>query len=153
MDEEAPVLKPGDPAPAFTTRDHEGKEVRLEALKGQRVILWFYPKADTPGCTLEGCGFRDQHEAIAKKGARVLGMSYDTPEENAAFAKKYRLGYPLLSDTDKAIAKAYGAYDPQDEGYPRRHTFVIGADGRLEHVLLDVKPKFHAQQILGLLPT
>jgi len=146
------VPKTGDVAPPFETKDHTGKDVKLADLKGKRVVLWFYPKADTPGCTMEGCGFRDLHAEFQKKGALVYGISYDKPEDNAAFAKKFNFPYLLLSDTDCAIAKAYGAHDPNQAGYPKRNTYVIGPDGKLEHVIEGVKPKFHAQELLAKLP-
>jgi thioredoxin-dependent peroxiredoxin len=98
---------------------------------------------------VEGCGFRDLNAEFGKKNAVILGISYDAPAENAAFAKKFNFNYPLLSDEDRSIAKAYGAYDPKQHDYPRRNTYVIGADGKLEHVIEGVKPKFHAQELLS----
>jgi thioredoxin-dependent peroxiredoxin len=148
MDRGEPVIKPGDAAPSFTVKDHEGNEVKLEDFRGKRVVLWFYPKADTPGCSMEGCGFRDALPAYSKKDAVVLGMSYDTPADNAAFAKKFRLPYKLLSDPGAAVAKLYGAFDPQAPAYARRNTYVIGPDGKIEHVIEKVQAKFHAQQLL-----
>ncbi|HZV02421.1 MAG TPA: peroxiredoxin [Planctomycetota bacterium] len=142
------MLKAGDVAPSFAVKDHEGKDVKLEDLRGKRVVLWFYPKADTPGCTMEGCGFRDSSADYDKKGVVVLGMSYDTPEENAAFAKKFRFPYRLLSDPGGAVAKLYGAFDPGEPGYPRRNTYVIGPDGKIEQAIEKVQPKFHARQLL-----
>jgi peroxiredoxin Q/BCP len=142
------VLKPGDPAPAFEALDNTGKPVKLDELRGKRVVLWFYPKADTPGCTMEGCGFRDLHAEYDKKGAVVLGMSYDSPADNDAFVKKYRFPYRLLSDPKAEVAKKYGAFDPSAPTYPLRNTYVIGVDGKLEKVIDKVQPKFHAKQLL-----
>ncbi|MBX3472085.1 MAG: peroxiredoxin [Planctomycetes bacterium] len=145
------MLKPGDPAPSFRVQDHTGREVSLEEHRGKRVVLWFYPKADTPGCTREGCNFRDLHADYQAKGAAVLGISYDTPAENAAFVEKYRLSYPLLCDTDKKVAQAYGAFDPAEPGYPRRNTYVIDPEGRVERVLEAVNPKTHPRDLLDSL--
>lgn len=142
------MLKPGDPAPAFSVQDHTGQRVELEGLRGKRVVLWFYPKADTPGCTKEGCGFRDYHSAYEEKGAVVLGVSYDDPATNAAFAEAYAFPFKLLSDVDKEVAKAYGAYDAGHDGYPSRSTYVIGADGNIEHVVEGVDPQSHPKELL-----
>jgi peroxiredoxin Q/BCP len=147
----ASTLKKGDVAPPFSLEDHEGKRVALADLKGQRVVLWFYPKADTPGCTREGCGFRDLQAEFAAKGATILGVSYDPPAENAAFAKKYRFAYRLLSDVDQAVAKAYGAWNPAEAEYPHRNTYVIGPTGHLEQVLVEVNAKTHPKSLLDAL--
>ncbi|MGE0707255.1 MAG: peroxiredoxin [Planctomycetota bacterium] len=144
-------MKAGDAAPEFQATDHSGARRALADFQGRRVVLWFYPKADTPGCSREGCGFRDLYAEFQAKGAEVLGVSYDTPADNAAFVEKYGFPYPLLSDTDQAIAKAYGAYDPAQPGYPRRNTYVIGGDGKLEQVLEAVNPKTHPRALLDSL--
>jgi peroxiredoxin Q/BCP len=144
-------LAPGQPAPDFTLPDHRGEPVALSSLRGQRVVLWFYPKADTPGCTREGCGFRDLQAEFAAKGARILGVSYDAPADNAAFVAKYRFEYPLLSDEAKEVARAYDAFEPDEPDYPRRNTYVIGADGTLEKVLPGVNPKTHPKELLDSL--
>ena len=146
------MLKPGDKAPPFTAKDHEGKEVKLDDYKGKRVVLWFYPKADTPGCTMEGCGFRDSLPQFDAKGAVVLGMSFDPPSENAAFVAKFKLPYRLLSDEGGAIAKLYGAFDPNAPNYAKRNTYVIGPDQKIEQAIEKVQPKFHAAQLLKGLP-
>lgn len=142
------MVETGQPAPSFTATDHEGRQVKLEDLRGQRVVLWFYPKADTPGCSREGCNFRDLQPGFSEKGAAVLGISYDTPAENKAFAEKYRLPYPLLSDPGGEIARRYGAWQPDQPAYPRRNTYVIDAEGRLERVFEDVNPKTHPRALL-----
>jgi peroxiredoxin Q/BCP len=142
------MIKPGDVAPSFAVKDQDGSEVKLEDFRGKRVVLWFYPKADTPGCSMESCGFRDALPAYTKKDAVVLGMSFDPPADNAAFAKKFRLPYKLLSDPGGAVAKLYGAFDPQSPTYAKRNTYIIGPDGKVEHVIEKVQPKFHAQQLL-----
>jgi peroxiredoxin Q/BCP len=125
------LLKAGDPAPDFSVQDHEGRPVRLADLKGQRVLLYWYPKADTPGCTAESCGFRDHHAQITDVG-RIYGVSFDTPAENKAFAQKYKLPFPLLCDTTKAMSIAYGAAADTSAKYPDRVTYVLAADGTVE---------------------
>lgn len=145
------MLKKGDVAPAFRVKDHTGAEVSLADQKGKRVVLWFYPKADTPGCTREGCGFRDLQAEFQQKNTVIFGMSYDTPAENAAFVQKYRFAFPLLCDTDRSVAKAYGAFDPNEADYPRRNTYVIGPDGKLEQVLEGVNAKTHPKSLLDSL--
>lgn len=142
------MLKKGDPAPSFRVKDHTGREVALEDHRGKRVVLWFFPKADTPGCSREGCGFRDLQAEFEQKNAVILGISYDTPEENAAFARKYRFAYPLLSDTDRSVARAYGAFDPNDPDHALRNTYVIAPDGTIEQVLTGVNAKTHPRALL-----
>lgn len=144
-------MKSGDDAPDFRALDHTGAERRLSEFSGQRLVLWFYPKADTPGCSREGCGFRDLYAEFQAKGAEVLGVSYDPPAANAAFVEKYNFPYPLLSDVDQALAKALGAYDAAAPGYPRRNTYVIDAQGKLEQVLEGVNPKTHPRALLDTL--
>jgi peroxiredoxin Q/BCP len=138
----------GQAAPPFKTKDHRGKSVQLAEWQKKRVVLWFYPKADTPGCTKEGCGFRDLHAQYKRRGILVFGVSYDTPEENAAFAKKFDFPFALLSDPERTIAAAYGALDPKSKKYPRRNTIVIGPDGKVEHILEGVDPKTHPKELL-----
>lgn len=145
------MLQPGQPAPAFTATDHEGRQVKLEDLRGRRVVLWFYPKADTPGCSREVCNFRDLQPGFTDKNAQVLGISYDTPADNLAFAQKYRIQYPLLSDPGGEIARRYGAFQPEQPTFPRRNTYVIDAQGNLERVFEDVNPKTHPRALLDQL--
>lgn len=144
-------MKAGDTAPDFRAQDHTGSERTLSEFAGKRIVLWFYPKADTPGCSREGCGFRDLHERFQEKGAQILGVSYDTPADNAAFVEKYNFPYPLLCDTEQAIAKAYGAYNAESPGYPQRNTYVISPEGTLEQVLDGVNPKTHPRSLLDSL--
>src|SRR5262245_25932005 len=115
------MLKPGDKAPAFAVKDDTGKDVRLADFAGKRVVLWFYPRADTAGCRAGVCGVRDLKAYFEKKNAVILGISYDTPAENAAFKAKFNFNYALLSDTDAKVAKAYGAFSEKDAGYPARN--------------------------------
>jgi thioredoxin-dependent peroxiredoxin len=144
-------MKAGDTAPDFRAQDHTGTERSLSEFAGQRLVLWFYPKADTPGCSREGCGFRDLYERFQEKGAHILGVSYDTPADNAAFVEKYNFPYPLLSDTEQAIAKAYGAYSADRPDYPQRNTYVVSPEGTLEQVLDGVNPKTHPRSLLDSL--
>ncbi|HSR15571.1 MAG TPA: thioredoxin-dependent thiol peroxidase [Gemmatimonadales bacterium] len=146
-------MKPGVAAPDFTLRDHAGKPVRLADLKGERVILYFYPKAFTPGCTTEACDFRDRHQALAAAGYRIFGVSPDPPERLARFRDEHRLPFPLLSDPDHAVAAAYGAwgvkknYGKEYEGLIRS-TFVIGPEGSIEKAWHNVRAKGHAQRVV-----
>ena len=130
------TIQEGKPAPAFTLKDTNGKSVSLKDLRGQNVILYFYPKDDTPGCTKEACGFRDLGKKIEKHGAVILGVSPDGAESHQEFSKKYKLPFTLLSDPDKKVMKAYGAYGPKMM-YGKKTTGVIrstvwiGPDGKV----------------------
>lgn len=125
------MLVVGTLAPDFTVKTHKGDTVSLKDFKGKKVILWFYPKADTPGCTAEGCGFRDRISQFKEKNTEVLGVSFDSVDENKAFATKFAFPFSLLCDTDKKIGLAYGACKNQDDKYPARIGYVIGGDGKI----------------------
>jgi peroxiredoxin Q/BCP len=127
----AKLLAAGAKAPDFAVQDHLGNSVTLAGLRGRRVLLYWYPKADTPGCTAESCGFRDRHAQITDVGA-IYGVSFDTPAANKAFAEKYKLPFPLLCDTTKEMSLAFGACADEDAKYPDRVTYVIAADGMIE---------------------
>jgi len=148
------MLKEGDRAPEFDLATDGGGRVRLSDLRGERVVLYFYPKDDTSGCTKEACGFRDSMTAFRARGIRVLGVSPDDVASHDRFRDKFDLNFPLLSDPDHAVAEAYGAwgtkkmYGREYEGV-LRSTFVIGADGLVEKVYPKVKPAEHAEQILS----
>ena len=142
------AVEEGQPAPAFRAKGDDGREYSLEGLKGKYVVLYFYPKDDTPGCTVEAKGFRDDAAAFEAKGAVVLGVSLDDAESHQAFRRKYDLNFPLLLDGEQ-IAAAYGV--PVRFGYAARQTFVIGRDGRLLKVFRSVKPEGHSKEILALL--
>jgi peroxiredoxin Q/BCP len=150
------MLKPGDPAPAFSLPADDGSTVSLADLRGRPVVLYFYPKDDTPGCTIEACEFRDHWDAVQQAGAVVLGVSPDSVTSHRRFKEKYRLPFPLLADADHAVAKTYGAWG-QKTRYGRtyegilRTTFVIGADGRVARVFEQVKPQGHALEVLAAL--
>jgi thioredoxin-dependent peroxiredoxin len=150
------MLKVGDKAPDFEVRDDRGKTFHLSGLKGKTVILYFYPKADTPGCTKEACEFRDNAKEYEKKNAAVVGVSPDEPSAQAKFKSKYELTFPLLADADHAIAEAYevwkekSMYGKKYMGVERT-TYVIGPDGRIAQVFEKVKPEGHAEQVLATL--
>ena len=147
------MLKEGDKAPEIRLRTDSGEEFKLSGLKGKRVALYFYPRADTPGCTTEACEFRDGIESFAKKGAVVVGVSPDTPAAQAKFKSKYNLPVALLADEEKAAAQAYGVWKEKNL-YGRksmgieRTTFIIGPDGRIEKIYAKVKAQGHAVQVL-----
>lgn len=143
-----PMLKVGDTAPDFRLQDHTGKERSLGEFKGKRVILYFYPKADTPGCTKESCGFRDHIKDYGKLNIQILGASFDTVAEQAAFVKKYDLSFPLLADPSRTLGLAYGAADDAKAQYPARITYLIGADGKIERAYDKVDAKSHPFTLL-----
>jgi peroxiredoxin Q/BCP len=146
----------GDKAPDFTLPDQHGDEVSLSALKGKTVVLYFYPKADTPGCTTQACGIRDHRADYEDANAVVLGVSPDPVKKIAKFDDKYGLSFPLLADEDHAVAEAYGVW-VEKSMYGRtymgneRSTFVIGPDGVVQQVFRKVKPGEHDQLVLGAL--
>jgi thioredoxin-dependent peroxiredoxin len=148
------MLKIGDLAPDIRVQTDSGESFKLSDMKGKRVVLYFYPKADTPGCTTESCEFRDSMPAIAKKGAAVIGISPDKPAAQTKFKQKYDLPFTLLADEDKTAAEAYGVWKEKNM-YGRqvmgieRTTFVIGPDGKIEKIYNKVKAAGHAAQVLA----
>ena len=145
-------LAPGDTAPDFSLPDADGAQVSLSALRGQRVIVYFYPAAMTPGCTKEACDFRDNLGGLAGAGLTVLGISPDPPAKLAKFRDREKLTFPLLADPDLAVHKAYGAYGEKTMyGRKRvgviRSTFVVGADGRIERAFYNVKATGHVERL------
>src|SRR5258708_27501854 len=136
----------GKPAPDFKELAHDGTLVHLAALRGKRVVVYFYPKDETPGCTKEACSLRDARREIEKTGAVILGISADTRESHAAFAGHHKLPFLLLSDPQGVIARAYAV---PFEGRHRRQTFVIGTDGNVQKAYRSVDVSVHAQQILN----
>jgi peroxiredoxin Q/BCP len=140
------ALKAGDPAPDFALPDQHGKTVRLSDLRGQKVIVYFYPRADTPGCTTQACSLRDAREPIEVAGATVIGISPDKPEAQARFDTKYGLGFTLLSDPDHAVADAYGAWGERSMYGKKymgivRSAFVIDEQGAVVEAIYKVSPK------------
>lgn len=149
-------LKEGDKAPAFTTATSGGGKVSLSDYKGKNVILYFYPKDDTPGCTKEACAFRDHWADFKKKGAVVLGVSTDKVKAHDKFVEKYKLPFTLLSDEDKKIVDAYGVWGPKTFMGMKytgtyRVTFLIGPDGKIKKIWPKVKPAEHAEEVLAAL--
>jgi peroxiredoxin Q/BCP len=146
----------GDTAPDFELPDQNGETVKLSDLRGQKVVLYFYPKADTPGCTTQACGVRDHRESYEHAGAVVLGVSPDPVKAVKKFDEKYGLGFPLLADHDHEVAEAYGVW-VEKSMYGRnymgneRTTFVIGPDGSIEEIFRSVKPAEHDELVLGSL--
>jgi peroxiredoxin Q/BCP len=150
------MIEPGDKAPDFELPDQDGRAVKLSDFKGTPLVVYFYPKADTPGCTTQACGVRDHHEDYAKLGSTVLGISPDTVAKVKKFHDKYDLDFPLLADSDHAVADAFGVW-VQKSMYGRtyfgneRTSFIIGGDGRVLEVLRKVKPAEHDQLVLAAL--
>ncbi len=140
------MLSEGDSAPDFELLDQSGDPVRLSDYRGQRVVLYFYPKADTPGCTKEACSFRDVYDAFEERGLAVLGVSTDSVEALDAFAEKYGLPFRLLSDPDGTVARAY---DSLGSNVAERNTFIIDEDGTIAAVYEQVSPEAHAEEILN----
>jgi len=148
------TIDTGDAAPAFTLLDDEGAEVSLSDFSGKRLILYFYPKAFTPGCTTEACDFRDAHGPFAAAGYAIAGVSPDAVKMLARFRDKHGLPFPLLSDPDHAVAIAYGVWGTK-KNYGReyegmvRSTFVIGPDGRIEKAWRNIKARGHAERLVN----
>ncbi len=150
--EPAPELKEGDPAPDFTAMSDEGVPVQLSTLQGKRVVLFFYPKDDTPGCTIESCELRDAHARITAADAVVLGVSPDTVASHQKFKKKFALPFTLIADDGHHIAERYGVWKPKtfmgkEFLGVKRTTFIIGRDGRVAKIFRDVKPRGHAEEV------
>jgi thioredoxin-dependent peroxiredoxin len=150
------MLNPGDQAPDFTLPDQDGNPVSLSGLRGKTVVLYFYPKADTPGCTTQACGVRDHQADYAAADAVVLGVSPDAVKATAKFDQKYGLGFPLLADEGHQVAEEYGVW-VEKSMYGRtymgneRTTFVIAPDGTIQEVMRKVKPAEHDELVLGAL--
>ena len=150
------LIEPGKKAPAFSLNDQSGKTHRLADYAGRPVVLYFYPKDDTPGCTKEACSFRDSYAPIKKTGAVLLGISKDTSDSQKKFQEKFHLPFPLLADPDKKIANLFGVvkeknmYGKKVMGIART-TFVIGPDGKIKHIFNNVKPEGHADEVLAYL--
>ena len=147
------MLEPGDPAPDFELATDGGGSVRLSDLRGKRVVLYFYPRDNTPGCTKQACGFRDRKAELADMDVVVLGVSPDSAASHDRFRDRFQLNFPLLSDPDHSVAEAYGAWGPK-KLYGReymgliRSTFVIGPDGEIERVYSKVKAADNPRQVL-----
>jgi peroxiredoxin Q/BCP len=152
----AKELEVGDKAPELSLPDQHGRTVTLKSLKGKQIVLYFYPKDDTPGCTKESCDFRDVESQILRAGGVIVGVSLDGPESHQKFIQKFGLPFPLLSDEDASISKAYGVYKEKNM-YGRkswgieRSTFVIDAEGKLKAIFRKVKVDGHVDEVLTTL--
>jgi peroxiredoxin Q/BCP len=150
------MLKVNEKAPDFTLSNQDGENVSLSDFKGKKVVLYFYPKDDTPGCTTEACAFRDVYDDILDLGAVVLGVSADDAQSHTKFKQKYNLPFHLLADTDKEVLEAYGAWG-EKKMYGKTHmgvirsTYLIDEDGKVAHVWPKVTPKNHADEVLDAL--
>jgi peroxiredoxin Q/BCP len=151
-----PIPQTGNPAPDFQLQDQNGNDVKLSRLRGKNVVLYFYPKDDTPGCTREACDFRDEHSALEAAGAVVLGVSPDDTKSHQKFATKFSLPFPLLADTERQVCDAYGVWGEKSL-YGRkfmgvtRATFLIDTQGKVARVWPKVKVQGHVQEILQTL--
>lgn len=148
-------LKVGDAAPNFEAKDQEGNTIKLSDYSGKKLVLFFYPKASTPGCTAEACNLSDNYQVFINKGYDILGVSADSAKRQQNFINKYELKFPLLADEDKTVINAFGVWGPKKfmgKEYDGIHrtTFIIDEKGIIEEVIAKVKTKAHAQQILGI---
>ena len=141
------MLEKGTSAPSFSVKDHNGNDVSLKDFGGKKVVIWFYPKADTPGCTIEGKGFRDDYEKFIKKNTVILGVSLDNESDNKAFAAKFDFPYPLLCDVNREISLAYKAVKGPEDEYTSRITYVISEDGNILEAISQVDTKTHSGDI------
>ncbi|NGZ89090.1 thioredoxin-dependent thiol peroxidase [Psychroflexus maritimus] len=148
------TLKAGDQAPNFKAVDQDGKSHTLADYKGKKLVVFFYPKASTPGCTAEACNLRDNWSTFQKEGYEILGVSADSQKRQTNFKNKYELPFPLLADEDKTVIEAFGVWGPKKfmgkeyEGI-HRTSFVIDGEGKIQEVIQKVKTKAHAEQILS----
>lgn len=148
------TLKKGDAAPKFSATDQDGNTHTLADYAGKKLVVFFYPKADTPGCTAEACDLRDNYERFQANNYALLGVSADSAKAQAKFKNKYEFPFPLLADEDKSVIEAFGVWGPKKfmgreyDGI-HRTTFIIDENGIVEEVISDVKTKAHANQILG----
>ncbi len=149
------TLQKGDKAPNFSAIDQDGKSHTLADYKGKKLVIFFYPKADTPGCTAEACDLRDNFERFKSQNYELLGVSADNEKKQAKFRDKYKLPFPLLADEDKSVINAFGVWGPKKfmgrlfDGI-NRTTFIIDENGIIEDVITSVKTKAHAEQILSI---
>ena len=155
----ATPLRAGDPAPDFEGTTTDGKRVQLKDFRGRKLVLYFYPMDDTPGCTKQACSLRDHNAEIAKKGAAILGVSTQNEQSHQAFTKKYKLNFPLLADTEGAVGRAFGTLGggslisklKSAAGMADRVTFVIDERGKIAHVIDKPDVANHAEEVLALL--
>ena len=150
------MIEEGKPAPDFELTSDSGETIKLSALRGKPVVLYFYPKDDTPGCTTQACGIRDAYGEFERAGAVVLGISPDDESSHVKFKDKYELPFALLADTDHTVSEEYGVWGERSFAGKKfmgvsRSTFVIAEDGTVKRVMHDVKPDTHADDVLGTL--
>ena len=151
------MVKEGNPAPDFTLTSDSGEQVSLESFRGNPVVLYFYPKDDTPGCTTQACGIRDVYDRLEERGAVVLGVSRDDESSHVSFKQKYSLPFTLLSDPDHSVAEEYGVW-VEKSNYGKKYmgiersTFLIDSEGNVDRVMRRVKPDTHAEDVLAALP-
>ena len=138
------MLEKGTKAPNFSVKDHNGNTVSLTDFSGKKIVLWFYPKADTPGCTVEGKGFRDDYEKFTEKNTVILGVSLDNETDNKAFAEKFNFPYPLVCDVNHEIALAYKAVKGSQDEYASRISYVIDENGNILEAISQVDTKTHS---------
>lgn len=143
------ALKQGDAAPDFSAKNQDGQELRLGDFKGKYLLLYFYPKDDTPGCTKEACKFRDGFDLLKKHDLTVLGVSRQSEQSHRAFRKTYKLPFDLLVDTDGKVASAYGIEEMPVVGYFKRESVLIGPDGKVLKLYKDVDPDKHAREVVA----
>jgi peroxiredoxin Q/BCP len=144
-------LQLGTDAPDFSVNDHNGNTINLKDYRGKKVVIWFYPKADTPGCTMEGQGFRDDIKSFEDKNIQIFGVSLDNEADNKAFAEKFSFPYPLLCDVNREIALGYQAVESADAQYAARITYVIGEDGKILDSIASVDTKTHSKDLCSRL--
>ena len=147
------TLKPGDKAPSFSSKDQDGNTISLDDFKGSKLVIYFYPKDNTPGCTAQACDLRDNYEDLLKNGYKVIGVSADSEKSHQKFIEKYKLPFPLIADTDKEVLKAYSVWGPKKfmgrtyDGI-HRTTLVIDENGFISEVIEKVNTKNHTSQII-----
>ncbi len=141
------MLQPGADAPEFSVNDHNGNKINLKDFLGKKIVLWFYPKADTPGCTMEGQGFRDDFKKFQQKDIQIFGVSLDNENDNKAFAEKFSFPYPLLCDVDREISLGYQAVSSKEDQYAARISYVIGEDGKILESIENVDTKNHSNDL------
>ena len=141
------MLQPGADAPEFSVNDHNGNKVNLKDYLGKKIVIWFYPKADTPGCTMEGKGFRDNFKKFEEKNIQIFGVSLDNENDNKAFSEKFSFPYPLLCDVNREVSLSYEAVDSQDDQYAARISYVIGEDGKILESIENIDTKNHSNDL------
>ena len=151
------MLREGDPAPDFTLESDSGEEVTLSSLRGRPIVVYFYPKDDTPGCTTEACEFRDAYDVYRERGAEILGVSPDDVASHEKFKSKHQLPFTLLADPEHEVAEKYGVWGERTFAGKtfmgiNRSTFVIDEDGNVARAMLGIKPAGHAEEVLNALP-